>query len=179
MNVNFRPVIAGLVCLFVLGTGVAQASSKGDDGLRIDLVVPVDFTPTADCPTGAALYGVALGPQRGSGENCIGDEIPVACPANVTAQSCANVPVRMELRLPGGTITGNVTIFEARTCDATCDVVQTWSGTVAAARRFHELDGGSLSGGGLFAFDATTFALVAFDEQLVINPVERHGADDR
>ena len=179
MNVRVLPVLAGLVCLFALATGVARASSKGDDALRIDLVTPVNFAPTADCPTGAALYGVSLGPQRGSGSNCIGDEIPVPCPVGVTAQSCQNVPVRMELSLPGGTITGDVTIFEARTCDVTCDVEQTWSGTVSASSRFHKLDGGSLSGGGLFAFDATSFALVAFDEVLVITPPDGHGGDDR
>ena len=37
-----------------------------------------------------------------------------------------------------------------------------------ATRRFHALVGGSISGGGLLAFDATTFALVAFDETLVV-----------
>jgi hypothetical protein len=174
MNVKVYPVLAGLVCLFALGAGVARANSKGDDPLRIDLVPPVNFAATADCASGAALYGVSLGPQRGSGSNCILDEIPVACPAGVTAQSCQNVPVRMELHLPGGTITGDITILEAWTCDATCDVEQTWSGTVAATQRFHELDGGTLSGGGLFAFDATTSALETFDETLVITAADRH-----
>jgi hypothetical protein len=177
MNVKLFPVLAGLACLFALAAGVARASSKSEDALKIDLVPPVNFAPTADCPTGAALYGLSLGPQRGQGENCIGDEIPVACPAGVTAQSCANVAVQMELSLPGGTITGNVTIFEARTCDATCDVQQTWSGIVSATRRFHDLDGGTLSGGGLFAFDPTTFALVGFDEQLAITPADTHRGD--
>jgi hypothetical protein len=69
-------------------------------------------------------------------------------------------------------------MLEAWTCDATCDVEQTWSGTVAGTQRFHKLDGGSLFGGGLFAFDATTFALVAFDEQLVIRPSDTHRGDD-
>jgi hypothetical protein len=179
MNVRVFPVLAGLVSVLGLAAGVARASSKGDDALSVELVAPVNFASTADCPAGAALYGVALGPQHGSGENCIGDAVPVGCPAGVAAQFCQNVPVRMELSLPGGTIAGDVTILEAWTCDATCDVEQTWSGTVAATQRFHKLDGGSLSGGGLFAFDATTFALVGFDEHLVITPADSQGADDR
>ena len=47
-----------------------------------------------------------------------------------------------------------MTIFGAWTCDATCAVDQRWSGAVThATRRFHALERGSVSGGGLFVFD--------------------------
>jgi hypothetical protein len=151
----------------------AEADSNGDDSLRIRLVPPVNFAPTADCPTGAAIYGISLRRQIGSGTNCILGEVPTDCPPNITAQFCQTVPVRMKLRFPGGSIEGNVTIFEAWTCDASCAVDQEWSGTVTrATRRFHHLDGGSVSGGGLFEFDPATFDLLTFDEVLVITPAD-------
>ena len=145
-----------------------QASPK-DDGLSLTLGTPVNFAPTADCPTGAALYGLALHGERGSGENCIGDEIPADCPPGVTAQFCQNVPVRMTFSFAGGRIEADGAIFEAWNCDASCAVDQRWSGTVTTGtRRFHALAGATVSGGGLFAFDQATFALVAFDETLVV-----------
>src|ERR1700730_11832379 len=147
----------------------AQAHSGGDDGLRVKLEPPLNFAPTPDCPTGAAIYGVSLHGQIGSGTNCLLNNVPAVCPSDVTAQFCQNVPVRMTLSFKGGTIQGNVTIFEAWTCDANCSVDQRWSGTVTrATRRFHQLEGGSVSGGGLFVFDATTFELRTLNEVRVI-----------
>jgi hypothetical protein len=170
---------AGLIMLVVTmalaAPLAARADSGRDDTLRITLVPPVNFAPTAGCPTGAAIYGISLRRQSGSGTNCILDEVPAACPPSVTAQFCQNVPVRMSLSLPGGSIEGDVTIFEAWNCAATCAVDQQWTGTVTQATgRFHHFDGGSISGGGLFEFDATTFDLIHLDEVLVIAPTEDH-----
>jgi len=146
----------------------AQARSNGDDGLGMKLEAPVDFAPTADCPTGAAIYGVALHGEIGSGTNCILDEVPADCPPGVTAQFCQAVPVRMTLTFKGGRIDGDVTIFEAWNCAAICAVDQRWSGTVThATLRFHDLDGGSISGGGVFAFDTAT-GQATLDEVLAI-----------
>ena len=103
------------------------------------------------------------------------DEVPADCPPDVTAQFCQAVPVRMTLSFNGGRIEGDVTIFEAWNCDATCAVDQAWSGTVTqATQRFRNLEGGSVSGGGLFAFDPVTFQLVTLDEVLVITPADEH-----
>jgi hypothetical protein len=81
----------------------------------------------------------------------------------------------MTLSFSGSRIEANVTIFEAWTCDASCTVDQRWSGTVTqATRRFRDLDGGSVSGGGLFVFDPVTFELLTLDEVLVITPADEH-----
>ena len=151
----------------------ARAHSNDDDGLRVRLRAPVNFAPTADCPTGAAIYGVSLHGEIGSGTNCILDEVPADCPPGVAAQFCQAVPVRMTLSFSGGRLEGNVTILEVWNCDATCAVDQRWSGTVTrATRRFHDLNGGSVAGGGLFAFDPATFQLVTLDEVLVITAAD-------
>lgn len=163
-----------LVAAALTAPPAAQADSSEDDALRIRLVPPVNFAPTADCPTGAAIYGISLHQQAGSGTNCILGELPAECPPNVTAQFCQNVPVRMKLSLPGGSIEADVTIFEAWTCNARCAVDQRWSGTVTrATRRFHRLEDGSVSGGGLFVFDPVTFDLT-LDEVLVITPPDEN-----
>jgi hypothetical protein len=152
----------------------AQAQSNRDDGLTVKLAQPVNFAPpTADCPEGVASYGITLHAQTGSGTNCIQAEVPVDCPAGVVAQFCQNVPVRTTLNVDGSVIEGDVTILEAWTCDAICSVEQTWSGAIThATRRFHALEGGLVSGGGLFAFDPVTFQLVTFDETLVITAAD-------
>jgi hypothetical protein len=160
-----------LVTAALVAPLAAQARSGGDDGLRVKVEPPVNFASTADCPTGAAIYGISSEGKIGSGTNCILDEVPAACPPGVTAQFCQDVPVRMTLRLRGGTIEADVHIFEAWTCEANCSVDQRWSGTVTnATGKFHKLRDGSVSGGGTFVFDAVTFALVSLDEALVISP---------
>ena len=90
----------------------AQAHRDGD-GLRVKLKPPVNFAPTAGCPTGAAIYVISLHGEIGSGTNCILDVVPTDCPPYVTAQFCQAVPVHMTLSFHGGWIEGNVTIFEA------------------------------------------------------------------
>jgi hypothetical protein len=158
-----------------------RVSRSADDGrvwhsrLSLDrLSEPLDLRrPTADCPTGAAIYGISLRRQVGAGTNCILGEVPADCPPNVTAQFCQNVPVRTRLSLPGGGIEVNATIFEAWTCKASCAVDQEWTGTVTrATRRFHQLAGGSVSGGGLFEFDPATFKLLTLDEVLVVTAAD-------
>jgi hypothetical protein len=84
----------------------------------------------------------------------------------------------MTLNLRGGTIKADATIFEAWTCTASCAIDQRWSGTVTSAtRRFHELVGGSVSGGGLATLDLEAGAVVAIDEVLVITPTKSHDGD--
>ena len=79
----------------------------------------------------------------------------------------------MTLSLDGSRVVGNVTIFEAWNCAATCVVDQRWSGMVTqASRRFHDLEHGSVSGGGLFAFDSVTFELVTLDAVLTITATD-------
>ncbi len=164
---------AVLLAVALIAPQAAQAHPDGDDELRVKLEPPVNFAPTADCPTGAAIYRISLHGQIGSGTNCILDEVSADCPPDVTAQFCQAVPVRMTLSFNGGRIEGNVTIFEAWNCNASCAVDQRWSGTVTqATRRFRDLEGGSVSGGGLFVFDPVTFELLTFDEVLVITPAD-------
>jgi hypothetical protein len=97
------PVLLAAVLAMPLA---AQAHSRGDDGLRVKLEPPVNFAPTPDCPTGAAIYGVSLHGQIGSGTNCILNNVPAVCPSDVTAQFCQNVPVRMTLSFKDGTNPG-------------------------------------------------------------------------
>jgi hypothetical protein len=172
------PLVAMLLVVAALAAPAAtQARTAGEDGLRVRLVPPVNFAPTADCPTGAAIYGISAQGKPGTGTNCILGEVVVPCPAGVTAQFCQDVPVRMTLSLRGGTITGDVHLFEAWNCAVNCAVDQRWSGTVTSATgKFHKLRQGSVSGGGIFVFDATTFALVSLDETLVIT---RSGNNDQ
>jgi hypothetical protein len=95
--------------------------------------------------------------------------VPADCPPGVVALFCENVPILVTLRLPGVTVEADGAIFETWTCGdpscATLSVRQQWSGTTTRARGIvRQLEGGTLSGGGVLAFDATTFALVTFDE---------------
>jgi hypothetical protein len=158
----------------------AQGHHDRDDGLRVKLEPPVSFGPaTADCPAGVAVYGISVRRKAGSGLNCIlRDPVPADCPPDVTAQFCQVVPVRMTLRLRRSTLKADVTIFEAWTCEASCAVDQRWSGTVTqATRKFDDLEGGSVSGGGLFVFDAVTGELRALDEVLVISEADEDDDD--
>jgi hypothetical protein len=163
-------VLLGIAAVLPLG---AQAHPKRDHRLRITLKLPLNFAPTAECPTGAAIYGISVHGQTGSGTNCIGDSVPADCPPGVTAQFCQTVPARMTLSLDGSRIVGNVTIFEAWNCAATCVVDQRWSGTVTqASRRFHDLEHGSVSGGGLVVVDPATFEILSLDEVLTITATD-------
>jgi streptogramin lyase len=142
-----------------------------DEAQVIQLVAPVGFKSMPDCATIAAVYGVTLGDQRGSGENCVGQEEPAACPRGSTAGFCQIVPVQVTLTFPSGTIaSSDGAIFESWTCGDVCDVGQRWSGTVTTAtRRFGNYLGGALGGGGLLAFDATTGDVVTFEERLFLS----------
>jgi hypothetical protein len=155
-----------------------QAAADDHHALAITLVQPVNFeAPTADCPAGVASYRISVHHKIGTGTNCLLlDPVLVDCPSNVTAQFCQDAHVRMSLTLRGSTVEADVTISEAWTCAATCAIDQRWSGAVTSAtRRFHELVGGSVSGGGLTTIDSATFAVLAVDEVLMITPAN---ADD-
>jgi hypothetical protein len=154
------------------------AQARHDDSMRVRLLEPVTFSdPTPSCPNGIANYGISVGRKTGTGANCISPEIPVDCPAGSGALFCQNVPVLTSLRLPGGKLDANVTIFETWTCldppDCTSlSVDQQWRGRVTRATGvFNEVRHGSVSGGGTFAFSPTSFL---FDETLLIG----EGDDD-
>jgi hypothetical protein len=166
-------LVAAVVLAAMLAIPLAAHAQPNGHELSLRLEPPVNFEPTADCPTSAAIYRVALHGETGSGTNCILADVARECPADVTAQFCQDVPVRMTVSFKGGRIDADVTIFEAWNCDdAVCSVDQRWSGTVTGAtRRFHAFEGGSVSGGGLFAFDLATFD-VTLDEVLSITPAD-------
>lgn len=150
----------------------AQARTQSGSEFQLVLKAPVTFEPVAGCATFGAVYGVALHGELGTGTNCILDQIPTACPTGVTADFCQDVPVAFTLAFAGGTMSGDLTIHEAYTCTATCTVQQHWVGTVdAGTRRFHKLEGASIDGGGILAFDATTGDLIALDETLAVTGV--------
>jgi hypothetical protein len=168
-----------LVSAALIAPLAGHAGPERDDGLRVRLEPPVTFGPTADCPDFAAVYGISVRGKTGSGTNCILAIVPADCPPNVTAQFCQTAHVRMTLSLRGSTIEADVTIFEAWTCDTNCAVDQRWSGTVTQATgRFSDLEGGSVSGGGLFVFDAVTGELRVLDEVLVIGEADEDEDDD-
>src|SRR5438105_1383837 len=50
-------VLLGIAAVPPLG---AQAHPKRDHRLRITLKLPLNFAPTAECPTGAAIYGISV-----------------------------------------------------------------------------------------------------------------------
>lgn len=162
--------IATLVAAACMLPFAANARADDADSVQIVLHTPVNFQPMPDCPTIAAVYSISLRGLKGSGENCIGDEQVAPCPPDSTADYCLAVMVQVTLSLPSGTIVSDDgTIFESWTCASVCNVDQRWSGTVTSAtRRFHDYVGGALAGGGLLAFDATTFDLVHFDESLSV-----------
>lgn len=162
----------------------AQGHPDDDEGLRVRLELPVTFSdPTAACPFGTADYGISWKRKIGSGRNCLKDIVPVDCPPAVEALFCQEARVLTTLRLPGGRIEADVSIFEVWTCgDPECltlAVDQQWSGKVTRARgRFHELKGASVSGGGTVVFDAATFNVLSIDEVLVIGEEDEEDEED-
>jgi hypothetical protein len=160
--------LTSIVTLLIGAALAAPLAAQAGHDLQLTLVQPIGFATPADCPTGAITYGLGYHGQTGAGANCILDVVPAACPAGVTADFCQNVPLRMTLTLPGGRIVADGAIFEEWTCTPDCSVVQRWSGTVTqATTRFHKLNGGAVSGGGLLVFDAD-FNIAGFDEALTI-----------
>lgn len=163
-----------LMTAALIAAPAARAHPGGGDGLRVRLELPIAFSdPTPACPAGIAQFGISFRGQNGSGENCIEEFVPADCPPGVEGLFCQTVPVLITLRLPGGSMEIDGSLFEVFTCgDPNCAsfaVDQQWSGTVTGAeRRFQRFRGGSLSGGGLFVLDATTFEILAVDEVLVI-----------
>lgn len=163
--------VIALLTVALISPLAAQAHRGIDGRIKLQLEAPVNFVTADDCPAGAATYNVAFRKQLGSGMNCILEEDPADCPPGVTAQFCQNVPIHLTVSFDNGTIEADGAIFEAWNCDVNCAVDQRWSGTVSqATRKFRDLVGASVSGGGLFEFDATTFDLVVFNERLVIDP---------
>ena len=163
----------------------AQGETRDDDGLRVRLELPVTFSsPTAECPEGMAEYVIFAKRRTGIGTNCIRAVIPAACPTSaVDALFCQEVSVLTTLRLRGGTIEADVSIFEIWTCgDPMCltlSVDQQWLGSVTRATgRFDDLEEGSISGGGTAVFDATTFQVLSIDQVLVISEEDEEEEDD-
>jgi hypothetical protein len=167
-----------LMAAALVAAPAAQARQGGEGGFRVRLELPIAFSdPTPACPAGIARYGISFRGQSGSGENCIQDFIAADCPPGVEGLFCQTVPVLITLRLPGGSMEIDGSLFEVFTCGdpncATFAVDQQWSGTVTSAeRRFQRFRGGSLSGGGVFVLDATTFEILAIDEVLVISAAD-------
>jgi hypothetical protein len=152
----------------------AQAHPAADQAVTVRLDLPVIFSdPTPHCPQGVATFSISSNGHSGQGINCLLDFAFVDCPHGVEALFCQTVSAVMTLQLPGGTIETDISIFEIATCaDAGCltlAVDQRWSGTVTGATgRFHGLEGGSVSGGGVAVIDAATFEFLSIDEVLLI-----------
>ena len=172
-----KRLLSGLIVvatLALIAPLAGQAKGKDDEGLQVRLVLPVNFAdPTPDCPGGVVTFGLAWSGKSGTGQNCFAaDFAPTAtCPAD--ALFCQQAPMLLTLSLPGGVIQADAHLVETWRCgDSACTVLavdQRWPGTVTdATGRFHDLKGATVSGGGIFAFNATTFELVTFDEVLVI-----------
>ena len=162
----------------------AHGDTRDDDGLRVRLQLPVTFSdPTPQCLGGTAEYRITSKRRTGSGSNCILGVVPADCPPTVEALFCQEVSVLVTLRLRGGRIEADVSIFEIWTCgDPACltlSVDQRWSGTVTRATgRFDDFEEGSISGGGTAVFDATTFQVLSIDQVLVIGEQDEEEEDD-
>lgn len=179
-----------ILALLVLATAalVAPLTAQGhrdeDDGLRVRLERPVTFSdPTPGCPEGTIAFGISSNGKIGSGRNCVQEVVLADCPPAVEALFCQEARALMALRLGRGSIDAEVSIFEIWTCgDPECltlAVDQRWEGRVTQARRkFRELEGGSVSGGGTVVFDAMTFDVLGLDEVLVIGEADDEEEDD-
>lgn len=168
-------IISALLAAAAMAPPAALAHEQGDGVLRITLKLPVNFAnPTPACPQGIATYRLAARETFGHGANCLGNSIPLTCPTGSTAFLCQIVPAHIKLRLPGGTIRSwRGRIHETWTCvDAACatiSIFQQWQGHISSAtRRFDDLTGGSMTGGGTAVVDAATFAFKSFHEELLI-----------
>jgi hypothetical protein len=174
--------LAMLLCIGVVATAELVAPmgalAKHDrDPLRVRFEAPVTFEEgTSECPGGIARFGISALGKTGSAMNCLQRFDPVQCP-RVETLFCQEAPLLMTLRLPGGEIEADLTLFEIWRCaDPGCQTLavdQQWPGTVVEARRrFHKLAGATVTGGGVAVFDAETFELLSLDEEIVI------GGDD-
>jgi hypothetical protein len=171
--------LAMLLCIGVVATPalVAPMGALGKhdrDPLRVRFEAPVTFEEgTSECRGGIVRFGISALGKTGSAINCLQGFDPVDCPSTVEALFCQQAPLLMTLRLPGGEIEAELTLFEIWSCgDPGCEtlaVEQQWRGTVVdAKRRFHKLTDATVTGGGIAVFDAETFVLLGLDEAIVI-----------
>lgn len=146
-------IVVVLLAALALAAGWAQAND-GDDGKTVKIKVKLPVTPggpTEACETFTLNYPISSNGRRGSGTNCLLDFIPVDCAPSV----CVEIPLVATFRLPGGTITADVRLFEKAPCEpgssAKCTRAQhRWSGTVTEATgTFDGLEGATVSGGGV------------------------------
>ena len=171
--------LAILLCIGVVATAALVAPmgalAKHDrDPLRVRFEPPLTFEEgTSACPGGIARFGISALGKTGSAMNCLQPFNAVHCPPTVEALFCQKAPLLMTLRLPGGEIEADLTLFEIWRCgDPGCETLaidQQWPGIVVEAkRRFHKLVDAAVTGGGLAVFDAETFELLSLDEEIVI-----------
>lgn len=147
-------IVVVLLAALALAAGWAQANG-GDDGKKIKIKLPLTSGgPTSDCPSFTINYRISSNGRSGSGTNCILGFNPVDCAPSL----CVELPLLATFSLPRGTITARVTLFEKARCDpaisAKCTRVHhRWSGMVTEATgKFHELEGSTVSGGGVAVY---------------------------
>jgi len=129
-----------------------------DDGLRVGLVLPVQFGTFPGCPTGAALYQVVSRHSSGSGTTCLLSD-PDFTPCAEGLGLCRDLPTQTVLDLRQGEIEFDanqhevITGFDPGTGTVTFQI--TWTGTVTAGtHKYGKLAGADVSGGGSTSFDA-------------------------
>jgi hypothetical protein len=168
-------LVFGVLAAAALLAPLAAVGGGSDDPLRVRFEQPVTFSEaTPECPAGVVDFGISALGKSGSATNCLQDEVPAACPPVVAALFCLERHADLALRLQGGKIKAEVTLFESFNCgDPDCltfAIDQQWSGPVVYAKgRFAKLRGGSVSGGGTVLLDAATFEFLSVDEEIVIS----------
>ena len=155
------PIFAiALVAAALLAPIAAQAgpaSSGDDDGLRVQVVVPVAFGPFPGCADGVS-FDTITGKHRGTGTACLLTDPEFSFCVEENA-FCRDLETHWVLNLNGGSIEGDVnqhevvTFFNPDPFAFSVDI--TWSGTVTGGTgKYHKLVGAQVSGGGPTSFDA-------------------------
>ena len=157
MNKRLRRMALAALAAAALVAPAAQARPN-DDGLRVQLVLPVEFGSFDGCADGAS-YRIAADERRGTGTTCL-LTFPDFSPCGEGTGFCRDLATHTELkRARKGTIRFDanqheaVTAFDPATFAFSVDI--TWSGSVTSATgKFRKLVGAHVSGGGSTSFDA-------------------------
>jgi hypothetical protein len=149
----------GLLALALLAPAAQAAPARSAaQGVRAQLVLPVEFGPFAGCADGAS-YGIVVDQRTGTGTTCL-LTAPDFSPCNEGNGFCRDLATHTVLSLGHkGTVEFDanqhevVTAFDPTTLAFSVQI--TWTGTVTAGTRsFHKFVGAAVSGGGLTSFDA-------------------------
>jgi hypothetical protein len=158
MKKIFVLAIAAVAAALVVPTAQSSRAGSAEDGLLVQLQLPVEFGSFDGCPEGV-MYGLTADKFAGTGTTCVLKDVDFS-PCNEGLGFCHDLPTHSILNLnPRGTIEFDanqhevITHYDPATGAITFQI--TWTGTVSnATRKYHKLVGEPVSGGGSTSFDA-------------------------